>query len=160
MEEVYKVLEKLGISYKKYNHPAVYTVEEAEKEIESIEGEQTKNLFLKDEKGRRHYLVVLSAKKRANLKDLATFLKEKKLSFASSERLENYLGLKPGSVSPFGLINDNDCQVEVIIEEDLKKAKEIGFHPNDNTATVVLRWEDFQKFLEYSENRVSYFPLH
>jgi len=159
MEEVYQVLKKLEISYEQYSHPAVYTVEEAEKEIEEIEGEHTKNLFLRDEKGRRHYLVILPAKQKANLEELALYLNEKRLSFASSERLERFLGLEPGSVSPFGLINDKDCCVRVIIEEKLKKAEKIGFHPNKNTATIVLCQKDFQKFLDYSGNLVSYFSI-
>ncbi len=156
MDEVYKTLEDLKITYNRYNHSAVYTVKEAEKEIKSIEGAHTKNLFLRDEKGKRHYLVILPAEQDADLKSLAFKLNEKKLSFASPERLRKYLGLDPGSVSPFGLINDNNCQVSVVIEKELKKAEKIGFHPNKNTATIVLSWKDFEKFLNHTGNPISY----
>ncbi len=156
MNEVYKTLEQLKIPYKHYNHPAVYTVEEAEREIKNIEGTQTKNLFLREKKGKRHYLIILPANQDADIKSLAFKLKEKRLSFASPERLKEYLGLDPGSVSPFGLMNDKDCRVSVVIEEKLKKAEKIGFHPNKNTATVVLSWNGFEKFLGYTGNPISY----
>ncbi len=159
MKDVYKFLENLKISYKKYDHPPVYTVKEAEEHIKNIEGANTKNLFLKNEKGNSYYLVILFAEKKINLKNLASQLEEKKLSFASPEKLMKFLGLEPGSVSPFGLINDKDCVVRVVIEDELRKVEKIGFHPNKNTSTIVLTQNNFQKYLENSGNSISYISI-
>ncbi len=157
MEEVYKTFEKLNILYDYYEHPPVYTTEEAERYMGDIEATDTKNLFLRDEKGRSYYLVILPAEERVDLKKLAEKLEEKKLSFGSPLKLMLYLGLEPGSVSPFGLINDKKSEVKVLVHEDLLKEGKIGFHPNKNTATVVISTKDFKHFLEQSGNSISYF---
>lgn len=157
MIEVYETLKKLNISYKEYNHPAVYTTEEAEKHTKNIEGAHTKNLFLEDKKRKNYYLVVLPAQERANFKKLEIKLKERKLRFASSEKLMEYLNLEPGSVSLFGIINDKQSKVKVIIHEKLLEAEKLGFHPNKNTATLVISQEDFRLFLSESGNDISYY---
>lgn len=154
--KVYEALERLGISYAKHDHPPVFTVEEAEKHWENIEGAHCKNLFLRNKKGNRHYLVILESAKRADLKILNAKLGEDRLSFASPERLRRYLGLETGAVSPFGLINDSKNEVEVVIDQDLKKAERVNFHPNVNTATVGLDFTDFEKFLSWCGNRIRY----
>ena len=102
-----------------------------------------KNLFLRNQKGNRHYLVVLEHSKRADLKAVADQIGDGKLSFASPERLMTHLGLTPGSVSPFGLINDRDHAVRVVLDRDLKSADALAFHPNINTATFVIAAADF-----------------
>lgn len=147
--KVYETLDKLDISYVRHEHPPVYTVEEAEQHWENITGAHCKNLFLRNKKGNRHYLVVLASSKRADLKALEKQLGEDRLSFASPERLMHYLGLEVGAVSPFGLINDTQKEVQVIIDQDLKDADSINFHPNVNTATVGLSFLDFEKFLSF-----------
>jgi Ala-tRNA(Pro) deacylase len=157
MEDVYKTLENLNISYKRYNHPPVYTTREAEKYTKNIQGVDTKNLFLKDKKGKRYYLVILPAEERADLKKLAEKVKEKKLSFASSEKLMKYLGLEAGSVSLFGLINDKKSEVKVLVHKNLLKAEKLGFHPNKNTATIVISQDSFRMFLSQKGNEVFYF---
>ncbi|MFQ6037816.1 MAG: prolyl-tRNA synthetase associated domain-containing protein [Candidatus Aminicenantales bacterium] len=154
---VYAVLEQLGIPYTRLDHPPVATVEEAERHWSSIQGAHCKNLFLRNKKGNRHYLVILEASKSADLKTLTRNLGEDRLSFASPERLERYLGVEPGAVSPFGLINDRENHVEVIVDEDLKTAESVNFHPNVNTATVGISFADFARFLEWTGNRVRYF---
>jgi Ala-tRNA(Pro) deacylase len=105
-QKVYRTLDKLDIPYVRHEHPPVYTVEEAEQHWENITGAHCKNLFLRNKKGNRHYLLVLDSSKRADLKTLEKQLGEDRLSFASPERLMRYLGLEVGAVSPFGLIND------------------------------------------------------
>ncbi len=157
MKEVYETLEKIGIPYEKHEHPPVYTTEEADEYMRNIDAADTKNLFLRDQKGKNYYLVILPAEERADLKKLAGKLNEKKLSFGSSEKLKLYLGLEPGSVSPFGLINDEKAKVKVLVNEKLLKENKIGFHPNKNTATVVISTKDFRRFLEQSGNTASYF---
>ena len=95
----------LGISFSRFTHPPVFTVEEAERYWADIPATHCKNLFLRNAKGTRHYLVVLEHAKTANLKDLAARIGDDRLSFASPDRLQRFLGLTPGSVSPFGLIH-------------------------------------------------------
>lgn len=159
MKDIYQILKDLKINYQKIDHPAVYTVEDAQKYDKPADAAMTKNLFLRNRKGSKHYLVVLEASKRADLKKLAELLNEDDFSFASPERLLQYLGLTPGSVSPFGLINDTDKQVYVVVDNGLFKFGKQGFHPNTNTATLVITSEDFKKFLEYTKNQVTYLDL-
>jgi Ala-tRNA(Pro) deacylase len=149
-------LDKLDISYVCHEHPPVYTVEEAEQHWENIMGAHCKNLFLRNKKGNRHYLVILGSSKRADLKALEKQLGEDRLSFASPERLMRYLGLEVGAVSPFGLINDTQKEVHVIIDQDLKEAESINFHPNVNTATVGLSFLDFERFLSFCGQSVRF----
>jgi len=155
-QEVYEVLERLGISYVRHEHPPVFTVEQAEQYWEDIEGAHCKNLFLRNKKGNRHYLVILEHSKKAELKSLERQLREDRLSFASAERLRRYLGLETGAVSPFGLINDSKKEVQVVIDRDLKDVERVNFHPNVNTATVGIDFRDFEKFLAWCRNSVHY----
>ena len=158
MNNIYKILEEIGIAYEKYEHPAVFTVEEAEKYARG-DGAHSKNLFLRNKKGNKHYLVVSETSKKINLKELELKLQKKNISFASPERLKVYLGLTPGAVSPFGLINDKNKEVQVIVDNDLLKSPKQGFHPNTNTATLVISTDDFKKFLNWTQNNVSYMNL-
>jgi len=158
-ERVYTVLNELGIAFNRYEHPPVYTVEEAERHWENITGAHCKNLFLRNKKGNRHYLVIVESSKHADLKSLSHKLGEDRLSFGSEKRLMKYLGLETGSVSPFGLINDSQKEVEVIIDSDLRKAEKINFHPNINTTTVGIEFSDFEKFLSWCGNRLRYQKL-
>lgn len=158
-KKVYEILERLGISFHKYEHPPVYTVSQAEKHWQNIPGAHCKNLFLRNKKGNHHYLVILDASKRADLRDLAKKIGEDRLSFGSPKRLQRYLGLEPGAVSPFGLINDVNKEVEVIIDSDLRQAAQINFHPNVNTATIGLKFLDFEKFLTWSGQKRRFLQL-
>src|ERR1700741_3387927 len=137
--QVLAVLDTLGISYVRHEHPAVATVADAEAQWAGIDAAHCKNLFLRNQKGDRHYLVILTHSKRADLRQVAVQIGDGKLSFASPDRLMTYLRITPGSVSPFGLLNDPDHRVRVFIDADLKQAERITFHPNVNTATLVLR---------------------
>jgi Ala-tRNA(Pro) deacylase len=152
---VYAALDALGISYERHEHPAVFTAADASQFWDPIPGVQCKNLFLRNKKGDRHYLVVLEISKRADLKDLVKIVGDDRLSFGSPERLMAKLGLTPGSVSPFGLIHDTEGSVRVLIDRDLKGAARLIFHPNINTASVVVSWADLEKFLGTRTNRVS-----
>ncbi len=144
----------LGIAYTRHEHPPVATVDEAVLYWSGIEAVHCKNLFLRNQKGNRHYLVVLKHDKRADLKTVADQIGDGKLSFASAERLMTHLGLTPGSVSPFGLINDTDHDVRLILDTDLKSADRLGFHPNINTVTFTIAAADFSKFVEACGNPV------
>jgi Ala-tRNA(Pro) deacylase len=149
-------LRELGIAYERYDHPPVPTVEEAEKYWADIDATHCKNLFLRNQKGSRHYLVVAPHAKKVDLRSLADQIGDGKLSFASPERLMTHLGLSPGSVSPFGLINDRGHAVRVVLDRDLKSAERLSFHPNINTATLTIAAADFARFLEACGNTVLY----
>jgi Ala-tRNA(Pro) deacylase len=147
-------LDALEIRYERHEHPPVATVEEAEAHWTGIDATHCKNLFLRNQKGNRHYLVVLMHSKKADLRKVADQIGDGKLSFASPERLLTHLGLTPGSVSPFGLINDRTHEVRVVLDRDLKAAARVSFHPNINTATYVIDRADFDRFLEACGNAV------
>lgn len=159
MKTIEIFLQKLDIAVTRYEHPAVFTCEQAEQHCATIPGAKSKNLFIRNEKGTQHYLIVVSAEKRINLQALASQLNEKRLSFASQERLMRYLKLTPGSVSPFGLINDTDKHVVVIIDNDLTRHEIVAFHPNINTATLTITTDDFKKFLTTCGNTTHYINL-
>lgn len=157
--DIYSVLQDLGIQYEKHEHPAVHTVEEAAQYDRGIDAGKSKNLFLRNVKGDTHYLVVMESTKRLDLKRLSELLNETKLSFASPERLMTHLGLTPGSVGPFGLINNSDKSVRVIVDSGLLKYSKLSYHPNVNTATLVISTEDLKKFLEWTGNKIEYIDL-
>jgi Ala-tRNA(Pro) deacylase len=155
-QKVLDVLQQLGIPWERHEHPPVFTVEQAEVHWQGISGLHVKNLFLRNDRGNRHYLVILGTSKKVDLKVLAKLLGEDRFSFASAERLKRCLGVEAGSVSAFSLINDTDRAVDVVIDEDLKSADRVGFHPNDNTATLTVRSADFLKFLAWTGHRVRF----
>lgn len=149
-------LDQLGIAYTRHEHPPVPTVEEAVRYWADIEATHCKNLFLRNQKGNRHYLVVVEHSKRVDLRRLADQIGDGKLSFASPDRLLTHLGLTPGSVSPFGLINNRDHAVRVVLDRDLKRASRLSFHPNINTVTLTIAASDFVRFLEACGNPVQH----
>jgi Ala-tRNA(Pro) deacylase len=145
--DVYRALDALGIAYERYEHPPVFTADEAAAHWSGIAAKAVKNLFLRNKKGDRHYLVIVGIEKQVDLRTLVKIVGDDRLSFGSPERLMARLGLTPGSVSPFGLINDANGSVRVILDEDLRTAERLIFHPNDNTASVTISFQDFQRFL-------------
>jgi len=156
-EAVYTVLGQLGLSCERHEHPAVFTVEQALEHWSGIDATHCKNLFLRNKKGDRHYLVVAEHSTPIDIAALAVRAGDTRLSFASAERLAAHLGLTPGAVSPFGLINDRTKTVRVLLDERLRSAARVGFHPNVNTATVVLTLADFERFLAWCGNPILYF---
>lgn len=154
--QVRDALAALGIPFDRYEHPPVATAIEADAHWAGIEAAHCKNLFLRNQKGSRHYLVIVKHQKRADLRAVADQIGDGKLSFASPERLMTHLGVMPGSVSPFGLINDTSREVRVFMDRDLKDAHRISFHPNINTVTFVVAFTDFERFLVARGNPVRY----
>lgn len=152
-QNVYDVLNLLGIKYVRYEHKPVYTVNEAKKLDKTILGVKCKNLFLKNLKGDTHYIVILDENKRADLKLIAKQIGSTRLSFASEDKLYKYLKLTPGSVTPFGIINDINREVIILIDKDLINAKLVNFHPNVNTATIGISYIDLEKFIRWHENK-------
>ena len=151
-EKVFSRLNELKIEYKVFEHPPLDTIEIALKYWKDIDAFHCKNLFFRNHKGNKHYLVIIKDTTPFNIRSLEQKLKQGKLTFASEKRLMKYLGVKPGSVSPFGLINDTDNHVHVFLDKQLQTADNISFHPNDNTASLVIRYSDFIKYLQQSGN--------
>jgi Ala-tRNA(Pro) deacylase len=149
-------LRELDIEYTRHEHPPVATVEEANAHWSGIDATHCKNLFLRNQKGSRHYLVVLMASKRADLRAVAEQIGDGKLSFASPDRLMKYLSVTPGSVSPFALIHDREHAVHVALDRDFQTATRLAFHPNINTRTFTIAASDFKKFLDACGNTVQY----
>ncbi len=155
---VFEALEALGVPYEVWEHPAVYTIEEMDALHLPDPSVVVKNLFLRDAKGKQHFLVVLQKDKQADLRALGEHLGVK-LSFASEERLMKYLGLEKGAVTPFGILNDTERAVEVLLDADLECMPLIGVHPNENTATVVLKPADLVRIIERHGNPVEYMKV-
>lgn len=158
--KLYRELENLGIGFEYHEHPPVPTVEAALEHWKDIEATHCKNLFFRNHKGNRHYLVILEHTCRLAIRELEQRLKQGKLSLASDHRLEKWLGLTPGSVTPFGLINDASNHVHLFIDDNLRKAEKLSFHPNINTATIVISFGDFIRFLEWSGNSFEFIELY
>ena len=172
INKVHGFLEENGIDYKTHRHPPLPTIELALEYWKEIDSTHCKNLFFRNHKGNRHYLVVFECHKELGIHALEKSLKQGKLSFASQERMERCLGLLPGSVSPFGLINDmnlvqetadglqpcegvsakelfeNGHRVKLFLDADLQTAERLSFHPCDNTASTVVTNEGFRRFLK------------
>jgi len=158
-EKVYEALDGMGIRYEKYEHPPVFTSEEAAEHWSPIKATQVKNLFLRNKKGNRQYLVILEISKQADLRELAKIIGDDRFSFGSAERLMTTFGVTPGSVSPFGLLHDGSRDVRVIVDQDLRSADKLIFHPNLNTASVTISVADFERFLATRPNVVKWMKL-
>lgn len=152
-------LDENKIPYEMMEHKAVFTVEEMDEAGISAKGNVCKNLFLRDAKGKKHYLIVAPEDKRVDLNALAAQLGSTKLSFASAERLEKYLGVAQGSVSPLGVLNDEEHAVTLAFDQDLRTCPSVGVHPNDNTATVWVPFEPLRKALAALGNTVTFIKL-
>lgn len=158
-EEVYLKLKELNIEYLKIDHIPIYTIDEANGlDIENKEY-IAKNLFLRDDKKRNYYLLVVKSSKKIDLNDLKNKINSRRLSFASEIDLEKYLKLKKGSVTPIGVLNDAEKIIKVIIDEDILKDEIIGVHPNNNDATVFMKTKDLIKLIELNGNSIKYIEV-
>jgi len=158
--ELYKILEQLNIHFEYNAHPPVPTIKEAKKYWKDLVATHCKNIFFRNHKGNRHYLVILEHSQALDIHDLEKRLKQGKLSFASPKRMMKYLDVTPGSVTPFGLINDIENHVHLFLDENLKNSERISFHPCINTASLIISYKDFEKFLTWSGNSFEYVRLY
>lgn len=142
--EVYQLLSEWQIPYERVDHQAVYTVAEIDF---SIDGTEVKNLLMRGKKSKQNYFIICPSEKRLDIKALAKNLGESHLSFASAERLFELLGLTPGAVTPLALPHDRERKITLVIDQAIDQTAKIGFHPNVNTATLVLAFTDFQRYL-------------
>jgi len=159
-KELYEVLEKLEISFDYHEHPPLNTIEEAIVHWKDFNSGRCKNIFFRNHKGNRHYLVILEHLRQLDIHDLEKRLRQGKLTFASDGRLMKYLGVQPGSVSPFGLINDTENHVHLFIDEQLNDFERLAFHPNVNTASLVITKSDFIRFLKFTGNSYEFIKLY
>jgi Ala-tRNA(Pro) deacylase len=152
---LYDFLAAHDIGYQRFDHPAVFTCEEAARLVPAeADAVHTKNLFLRDKKGRRHWLLVTTCAKAVDLKGLCDRIGADNLSLGSPDRLMKHLGVTPGAVTILGLINDPEHLVEVLIDRDVWAAPAIRSHPLVNTATLVLSHEGVERFCQLTGHPV------
>lgn len=159
-QQVYDYLNQLDIPFEYYEHPEAPTIEIA---AQYYRGEGTtlcKNLFFRNHKGNRHYLVIMDSTQAMDIHSIEKMLHQGKLSFASPERMMKYLGVRPGSVSLFTLVNDVNHEVTLFVDKGLLKAEKVSFHPNNNTASLVITREDMLKFIEHIGNTYEFLDLY
>ena len=157
---LYDLLQELEIGFDYREHPPVATIEEATRYWTGMDSGRCKNIFLRNHKGNRHYLVILEHLRVLNMRDLEQRLKQGKLSFASPERLKKYLGVEPGSVTPLGIINDRDHHVHIFIDNRLLDFERLSFHPNINTASITIKRDDLIRFIKYHGNSYEFIKLY
>jgi Ala-tRNA(Pro) deacylase len=145
-QSVINLLTELQIEHSHFTHPPVFSTTDVVALTEKIPGSDTKNLFLRDEKRTRYILVCVRAETRVNLKELGKLLGMKGLSFGSPEDMLEFLGITPGSVCLFSLMNDRENRVTGFIDATLAPEEEMQNHPLENTATIVIKAGDLERF--------------
>ena len=158
--KLYTLLERLNIRFDYIEHPPAPTIEIARQYWAGHDAKHCKNLFFRNHKGNRHYLVILDCNCEMDIHSIEKILRQGKLSFASEQRMLKYLGVQPGSVTPFGLINDADRHVHLFIDKNLQKAERLSFHPCVNTASLIITYDDFLRFLEFTGNTYEWIELY
>lgn len=158
-QDIIELLNKNNIKYEIVEHDAVYTMEDIDKLNIDNSGVEVKNLFLRDEKGKNHFLIVAKEDTKIDMKELKNIINSTRLSFASEERLDKYLHLTRGCVSPFGILNDETREIKVFIDDKLKNETKIGVHPNENTSTIFISTNDIENIIKEHGNYVEYISL-
>ena len=153
-QDIYNYLNNKNIEYEKIEHKAVYTMAEINEIKMPYPEAEAKNIFVRDDKKKNYYLITIKGNKKVNLKEFSKINNTRHLSFASSEDLMDILKLTPGSVTPLGLLNDINNRVIFYLDEEFLNSI-IGIHPNDNTATIVLKTEELINIIEENGNQVN-----
>ena len=154
-----KWLDDNGYKYDKLEHEAVFTMEEMDAAGITKKGNVVKNLFVRNAKGDKHYLVSAPEDRKIDMNKLAILLGSTRLSFASPERMDKYLGVKQGSVSPLCVLNDENHEVFVAFDQSLMGEERIGVHPLENTATIFMTFKDLKKIIEDQGNKFKLIKL-
>lgn len=161
-KELYEKLEELGITdYTVKEHPPLFSVEDVIANDCMMPGLNFKNLLIKDKKADMYYLVILEDSRKMDNKYFKTFTGWGKIRFAHPEELYEKMGLKPGSVSPYGLLNNVEHDIIIVVDHAIAAAEEdelINFHPNRNTATLTVKKHQFVKYLESLGNKIIWEP--
>jgi Ala-tRNA(Pro) deacylase len=145
-----------GIEYVQYEHPAVYTCEQVDLYCPAMPGVGTKNLLLRDKKGRL-ILLMTSCDLRVDLKQLGESIGYHKLHFASEQQLQDILGVNAGAVTVLGLVNDTHHQTTLFVDEEVWGNHLFQCHPLVNTATLVLSKDMLQRFLDLTHHKVHFY---
>lgn len=151
-EDLFRVLDGLGIAHRTHHHPPAFTVEQGNAVWGDIPGVHCKNLFLKDAKGKL-WLVVAPADRRIDLKGLPALIGSARLSFGSAALLHQVLGITPGAVTPLALINDRDRRVQVVLDDRMLAEPLVNYHPLRNDATTTLSSDGLLRFVAWCGNR-------
>ncbi len=158
-EDIVKLLNEKNIEFELVEHEAVYTMEDIDKLNISEKGTEVKNLFLRDEKGKNHFLIVAKEDTQIDMKALKDKINSTRLSFASEERLIKHLNLTRGCVSPFGILNNDEKNVKVFIDDKIKNETRIGVHPNENTSTIFIATRDIENIIKEHGNEIEYITI-
>ena len=159
MADIYELLDSLAVQYERYDHAPVFTCEEADAAVPDHAAVQTKNLFLRDKRGRRHILLVTSCEKAVDIKRFAEQIDADHLSFGSAGRLGKYLGVTPGSVTVLGLMNDSTNAVELYVDADVWRTPAWRCHPLINSITLVIARADIERFLAHTGHTPRVLPV-
>ena len=157
-EEFVKILKQKDYVFDLHKHKPLFTVEDSENLRGEIEGAHTKNLFLKNKKN-NFFLFSCDENASVDLKKFSKSINAKNLSFANANYLEKFLGIKPGSVSPYALLNDKDNLVEFYLDEKLFRSEIINYHPLINTSTITIKTSAFIDFLVENNKKINIFSL-
>ena len=157
-EDIFRLLDAQGIHYDLAEHGPVYTIEEIDALKLANADRIAKNLFIRDDKKRQYFLLTMQKDKRADLRQLQTRLGTRKLSFASEADLNSILGLSKGQVTPFGVLNDQEHLVTVLLDTALQNGL-VGIHPNTNTATLWIQSGDLFRLIEHHGNAVQWIEI-
>lgn len=141
-------LNELEIDFKIVDHPPAFTTEEADKYIEGHDGVRTKSMFLTDRKKKNFYLVILDDYKRLDMDLFKDIVGEKKVKMASENSLMEKMKLPAGTVSPFGLLNNEDHDIKFYMDKEIADEEIMTFHPNTNEKTLFLKTKDLFKYLD------------
>ena len=154
--ELINLLQKENCNIDVRHHDPLFTVEDSKKLRGKIVGAHTKNLFLKNKKN-SFYLLTCEETDRIDLKKISKSLGLGNVSFAKEEYLDQYLKIKPGSVSPFALLNDESRQVSFYLEQSLYESKFVNFHPLINTLTITIETSEFIEFMIENNKKIHIF---
>ncbi len=156
--DLFELLSEKKLDFQIHNHDPLFTVEDSEKLRGEIKGSHTKNLFLKNKKN-NFFLFSCDENAKVDLKKFSKSIDAKNMSFANEAYLEQFLGIKPGSVSPYALLNDKNNIVEFYLDEKLYKSEIINFHPLINTTTITIKTIEFVNFLLEKKKKINIFSL-
>ena len=147
-QQVANKLQELGITFDVVEHPPVFTTEQADSYIEGMEGVRTKSMFLTNRKKTQYYLLIMDDKKRLDMDDFKVQVGANRIRMASADSLAEKMNLSAGTVSPFGLLNNAEKDIQVYFDKDILSEEIMTFHPNTNEKTIFIKIQDLFRFLD------------
>ena len=147
-QQVAKKLQELGITYDVVEHPPAFTTEQADSYIEGLEGVRTKTMFLTNKKKTQYYLLIMDDQKSLDMDDFKEQVGANRIRMASTESLAEKMQLPAGTVSPFGLLNNEEKDILVYFDQEIVSEEIMTFHPNTNEKTIFIKTQDLFRFLE------------